>query len=127
VGNKEKFLHPFLKRVDDQLHKLNKKRPWLSDKANISLSNINNWFAYNRLPRIDDGKAIADALDISLDYLMTGKKNQKPQFDDPILEELCNYLMNASRDDLLQFRALAKLLPMISLKPEEISSKKAGA
>lgn len=74
----------FLNRIDKILNRQNKTRKELSNDVNIKLSTISNWKSSNCMPSIEVIIRIAESLDVSLNYLLTGNdyfnfKNQNNQ------------------------------------------------
>ncbi|MBN1410940.1 MAG: HD domain-containing protein [Spirochaetales bacterium] len=94
---------PFLLRLDEELRKINQKRPWLSKASGIPLSTINSWFSKNVLPRLDDAYKITEILKVTIDYLMTGKS--KVILSNPVLNNIVNYLQNQDPDNLKNIEA----------------------
>lgn len=63
-------MNVFLGSVDRILHEQGRKRPWLSAAAEIPISTINNWFAYDRWPAVDQALAVAKVLETDLHTMM---------------------------------------------------------
>ncbi|MFP4483974.1 MAG: helix-turn-helix domain-containing protein [Spirochaetaceae bacterium] len=63
----------FLVRLQQTLERKGVRRPWLAKETGIPLSTINTWFSYRRSPRLDEAAQIAEALEVNLDWLVTGR------------------------------------------------------
>lgn len=77
----------FLSRLDSALHKIERKRPWLSRQTGIPLSTINSWFARNRYPRADHVYKIAKALSTTVEEIMNEKKRVEMGVGDGVKTE----------------------------------------
>jgi len=111
------------KIVKDLLHRRgNKDTAWLSRKTKIKDRTIYAWMENNRLPRIDDAYKIAKSLDVSLDYLMTGKELEYTS-DDPLLSEICKYIANLSHDERVELMGMLKHVRYLSLMPDKLKKK----
>jgi transcriptional regulator with XRE-family HTH domain len=64
----------FYKRVHVRLIEIERKRPWLLSKAGIKPSTWSSWEKYSRMPPADRALAVADALGVSLEFLVTGRE-----------------------------------------------------
>ena len=91
-------MYEFLDRVDKLLTQKGVKRPWLAKQTSISLHTINGWFQNNRPPRVDNAQEIARALDVSLDFLVSGEDKFR-KFDDPLIEEICEYFESLNKTE----------------------------
>ena len=63
----------FWQIVLDELEYQGKTRKWLAAKANFDVSTIGSGLKRNGLPSVDLALRIADALEVSVKYLVTGK------------------------------------------------------
>ncbi len=59
-----------LKNIELLLTKKGKKRPWLSKESGVPLSTINNWYSYDRVPKLNDTIAVAEALGVDISLLL---------------------------------------------------------
>jgi hypothetical protein len=64
----------FYKRVHRKLLELDRKRPWLLKQANIKPSTWSSWEKWKRLPPTYKALDIADALGVSVEYLVAGRE-----------------------------------------------------
>jgi transcriptional regulator with XRE-family HTH domain len=64
----------FYTRVNIKLAERNRKRSWLLSKTGIRPSTWSSWVTYDRMPPADKAIAIADALDVSPEFLITGRE-----------------------------------------------------
>lgn len=75
----------FYKRIDDLLSHKKKSQKDLSDFLQLTSSQIfSNWKQRNSIPSADVAVKIADYLDTSVEYLVTGneKDTYKEKYDD---------------------------------------------
>jgi len=103
---------PFLERIDNQLTKSKKKRPWLSETSGISLSTINSWFAHNRLPRVDHAYEIAKVLGVSLEYLVTGREPES-YLRNPEIITILNLIDDMEDRELIQLQGVIRFFNRI--------------
>ena len=66
-------MNGFWTEVDKTLAARGKRRPWLAGQTGISLGRINNWYVRDTMPRVDDAVKIAEALQITVRQLVSGK------------------------------------------------------
>lgn len=64
----------FLTRVDQCLREQGRHRKWLAEQIGMSHNTIYSWFHHHRSPPLDAAVAMADALDVSLGYLIYGSE-----------------------------------------------------
>jgi len=66
----------FLKRVLEELDFLNTSKADLARFLNVRKSTVYSWFERDTIPAADTALRIADFLNVSLEYLVTGKKDE---------------------------------------------------
>jgi hypothetical protein len=93
--------------VDDQLERLERKRPWLCRQTGISLNTLNSWIARDRKPRIDEAYRIARALGTTIEYLVTGI-NAPPVERDTDLEGWLELAKGRSKEELAELRGVVR-------------------
>lgn len=54
------------------------KESWLADKIGVRPSTLSTWKVHDRLPRADEAHAIASALGVTVEYLLTGSDSMDP-------------------------------------------------
>ena len=115
-------MQDFLIRIETCLRKKNQRRPWLSTMTGISLSTINTWFAEDRIPgKLEQITAVADALGVSLDYLVRGKENKTIEnFRFKKILEVMEFLDDAALGELETFAGY------LASKPKGRSQGRAG-
>jgi hypothetical protein len=83
----------FYKRVHLRLVEIERKRSWLLSQASIKPSTWSSWETHARIPPADRALAIADALGLSLEFLLTGRETA---FDmrqsNPLVVQIFNQL-----------------------------------
>lgn len=87
--------------IDILLRKMGKRRSWLSKKTGIPFSTISTWQSQNRIPRLDQAYAIAKALNVTLEQLITGKDDiMVIPTDNPDLIKVIKYLITLPKSDI---------------------------
>jgi transcriptional regulator with XRE-family HTH domain len=67
----ERTINEFWKRVDALLGE-DRNQMWLADKTGIRQTTISGWRTNGRMPPADRAVKIAQVLDVSVEYLVTG-------------------------------------------------------
>ena len=67
-------MESFYRRIHDKLRERDKKRSWLLKKTGIKPSTWSSWEKFGRYPPADRALAIADALEVPVEFLVTGKE-----------------------------------------------------
>jgi transcriptional regulator with XRE-family HTH domain len=106
-------MHTFLHIVDKILKDKGKRRTWLSKQTGIALSTINSWFSKNIFPKADDALKVAQALNTSLDYLMSGKG--MPAGNDPILQNIINFLKKQNHETLISIESSLTIFNYVNI------------
>jgi transcriptional regulator with XRE-family HTH domain len=68
------IMEPFYKRVHLRLVEIERKRSWLLVQTGIKPSTWSSWETHARVPPADRALAIADALGVSLEFLLSGRE-----------------------------------------------------
>ena len=68
------YMETFYKRVQFKLVEIDRKRSWLLAQTGIRPSTWSSWEKYGRWPPADRALAIAEALGVSLEFLINGKE-----------------------------------------------------
>jgi transcriptional regulator with XRE-family HTH domain len=96
-------MESFYKRVYVRLIEIEKKRSWLLSQTGINPSTWSSWEKFARMPPADRALAVADALGVSLEFLVTGRETP---FDlrgtHPLVAQICRLLMEMDEDQLRQ-------------------------
>lgn len=69
----------FWLRVDEELEYLGKNRAFLATKCGFSLTNINLGIKRGSTPSAETAVKIADILEVSVEYLVTGENKDSKQ------------------------------------------------
>jgi len=81
----------------------------LSERTGISVNTIRNYInGHNALPSVDVAVKIANALDVSVEYLVSGK--EKCEKIPPEIHHIEKLLLRFSDDDLNAISAIAKAI-----------------
>ena len=67
-------MESFYKRVNIKLIEIERKRSWLLAQTGIKPSTWSSWETHGRVPPADRALAIADALGLSLEFLLSGRE-----------------------------------------------------
>lgn len=96
-------MNKFFKRIHVKLIDIDRKRSWLLERTGISPSTWSSWEKHDRIPPADRALAVADALGVSLEYLLTGRETPLDfRGTSPVLLEIYNRLLSMSDDQLRQ-------------------------
>jgi len=115
-------MEPFYKRVHVRLIELDKKRPWLLKQAAIKPSTWNSWEKFGRIPPADRALAIADALGVSLEFLVDGRETPFDfRRENPLITEITPLLLELGEDQLR--RVLAVVESIYRREPDEIADR----
>jgi len=63
----------FFDRVKIEIKRQNTTQDWVAGKCGISFSTFRGWISKKRLPNVDQAVAIAKALGVTVEYLVTGE------------------------------------------------------
>lgn len=66
----------FWHRFNSQVRLQNTTQEWIATKAGVNVATLRSWIARRRLPRVDEAYALAQALEVSLEWLLTGEHSQ---------------------------------------------------
>lgn len=76
----------------------------LEKQLNLGNGTIGKWGKNGRQPTYDKVSAVADALDVSVDYLLTGEQKEKPASKEagfnPTMEDWLNAIDRMSREEM---------------------------
>jgi len=101
----------FYKRVHIKLIELERKRSWLLEQADIKPSTWSSWEKYGRMPPADRALAVADALGVSVEYLVAGRETP---FDfrgsNPLIVQINQQLMEMSEQQLRRVLTMVNTL-----------------
>lgn len=106
----------FLKRVLEELDFLNTSKADLARFLNVRKSTVYSWFERDTIPAADTALRIADFLNVSLEYLVTGKKTEskksKAELSDFEKNLLCEAkdLTQEDKVELMAYIAMKKTM-----------------
>ena len=83
----------FWKLVKDLLKDRKITQTTFANSLEIGVRTFQDWVSSKRLPDLVSAKKIADALNVSLDYLLTGVKNEEQNKDEHI-SKIATYYNN---------------------------------
>jgi transcriptional regulator with XRE-family HTH domain len=72
--------NPIVSRIDTRAAELGTSRPELAAKAKIAKNTFANWNARDTMPPADIALAIADALQCSVRWLVTGANDKQEEY-----------------------------------------------
>ncbi|MCR4941023.1 MAG: helix-turn-helix domain-containing protein [Treponemataceae bacterium] len=89
----------FWKRVKDKLdyHDLTQKE--LAEKIHESYNTLQSWINRNRLPNAEQAVKIADALETSVEFLVTGTIKNKPSNNAKTIKLLEDAIQNLRKSE----------------------------
>ena len=91
----------FYKRIALRLVDIERKRSWLLAKTGIRPSTWSSWEKNDRFPPTNRAVAIADALGVSVEYLVTGRESPFDfRGDNPLIGEISQVLPELREDQL---------------------------
>lgn len=97
----------FWKNVENELEYQNISRKDLAKRAGFVVSGISLGITNNSVPYADVAVRIADVLNVSVEYLVTGKNNEKTTLS-PQLNQLFSNILQLDDYDLESIRALVQ-------------------
>lgn len=68
-------------RIEHALGRLGKKDVWLAAQLDVNQGTVRRWIRNDRAPRIDQAVPMADALGVSVRWLLTGEGDETPTGD----------------------------------------------
>jgi transcriptional regulator with XRE-family HTH domain len=115
-------MEAFYKRVHFRLIELEQRRSWLLDKTGIKPSTWNSWEKFRRIPPADRALSIADALGVSLEFLVAGREGPLDfRRNHPLVVQVTQQLPGMTQDQLR--RVLAVVDTINRKEPGEIAER----
>lgn len=109
-------MNDFLKRVLEELDFLNASKADIARFLNVRKSTVYSWFERDTIPAADTALRIADFLNVSLEYLVTGKKDESKKskielsdFEKSLLDEVAG-LLPEDKVELMAYIEMKKTL-----------------
>ena len=109
-------MNDFLKRVLKELDFLNVSKADIARFLNVRKSTVYSWFERDTIPAADTALRIADFLNVSLEYLVTGEKDESKKskielsdFEKNLLREAAD-LLPEDKAELMAYIAMKKTL-----------------
>lgn len=109
-------MNDFLKRVLEELDFLNASKADIARFLNVRKSTVYSWFERDTIPAADTALKIADFLNVSLEYLVTGEKDESKKsktelsdFEKNLLKESSD-LLPEDKSELMAYIAMKKTL-----------------
>ena len=111
-------MEPFYKRVHIRLIELERKRSWLLDQAGIKASTWSSWEKFDRIPPANRALAVANALGLSLEFLISGRETP---FDfshsNPLVSEISQKIMDMNEPALRRVLTLVNTIRVEESQP----------
>jgi transcriptional regulator with XRE-family HTH domain len=76
----------FWQRVKTAIKSQNTTQEWVAHKASISFRTFCGWIAKDRLPDANDAVSIAQSLNTTVEYLVTGTDTQPDRIPDYLMQ-----------------------------------------
>ncbi len=100
----------FWKNVKDELDYKMMSQKELAATVKISYNTLQSWITKDRLPDAADSVKIAKALDVSVEYLVTGKKMSLKSEFSPDINAIIYSAEHLDKDDLNLLKVMATRL-----------------
>lgn len=79
-------MHPITQRISDLMTEQSLTKADLSEATSIPYHRLNPWFIrHNAKPNAEDVRAVARALQVQVNYLLTGERSEPPSERDWII------------------------------------------
>lgn len=101
----------FWKTVIDELEYIGMNRKQLANEAGFDVSNIGKGLKNGNVPAADTAVKIAQVLGVSVEYLVTGKKNENTT-QNPVVRAISQDLNYLSDDDIKIVKLLVRRMRM---------------
>lgn len=100
----------FWDRVRSEIKGQRTTQEWLSGKAGISFNTFQGWIAKGRLPDVEQAQAIAYALGVTVEYLVTGSDTEDAWIREhrQLIEDLKVLSPEALEDQEVAIHAIAE-------------------
>jgi hypothetical protein len=112
------YMEKFYKRVHIKLIEVERKRSWLLAQTGIKASTWSSWEKYGRIPPADRALAIADALGVSVEYLVAGRETP---FDfrgsDPLILQINQQLLGMTEQQLRRVLTVVNTIGIEGARP----------
>ena len=100
------YMHKFYKRVHTKLIELDRKRSWLLSQTDIKPSTWSSWEKHGRMPPADRAVAIAEALGLTVEFLVTGRETPLDmRGSDPLIAQISAQLLDMSEAQLRRIQS----------------------
>ena len=99
----------FWNKVKEELGYKGLSQKELAASTGISYNTLQSWMTKDRLPDASDAVKIAAALDVSVEFLVTGNENSKLQ-DNAEINQMIHDLRHLSSDDLSIVKTILRRL-----------------
>ena len=96
----------FWQRVKNEIKIQNTTQEWLSAEIGVSLGTFRNWIYHDRIPNAVYAEKIANALESSVRFFVTGKNQIISPIKNPDYKELCDVLSELSEKQLAEIKGV---------------------
>lgn len=94
-------MNKFYKRVHAKLIEIDRKRSWLLEQTGIKASTWSSWEKYDRIPPADRALDIADALGLTVEFLVAGRETPLDfRGYSPLMTEITSRLIELDEERL---------------------------
>ena len=111
-------MEKFYMRVKIKLVELARKRSWLLAQTNIKPSTWSSWEKHARMPPADKALHIAEALGVTVEYLVAGRETP---FDfraaNPLLGQITQQLVKMSEPQLHRVLTMVNTIRLEEIQP----------
>jgi transcriptional regulator with XRE-family HTH domain len=99
----------FWKMVKKEVERQKTSFEWLYRKTGISKGTFSSWKSRNLMPRADDAFKIAEALDVSVEYLLAGD-DRKGHISNPNARKIIEKIAFFDENDIEAVKVLVKAM-----------------
>lgn len=107
--------NPVLDRIEALLFDRKRKRPWLAQEADLPISTVNGWWSNGRTPRTDELMRIAEALDVTVDFLLTGQVAE-PVFPHAPAKQIYEFAVSLPEPDAREVVGMLRMAEAVRLQ-----------
>ena len=110
----------FWERLKQEIKEKNTTQAWLAATTGVSFGTLRKWLTNKTMPNADQAVAIARALGVTVEYLVTGTDSSDPWVREH--RELIRDLKELSSDDLEKMSAQVHAVAEMQRQPKSSAS-----
>lgn len=113
----------FWDRLKSEIKRQNTTQEWIANQCGISFGTFRKWLSRKTMPNVDQAYLIAKTLGVSVEYLVTGNKDN--QLINPQLKSIHDNLLLLTDEELKSVRVLVEGLAKPHKEKRETARKRA--